>query len=217
MRKQSVLLITSMVILGSWWYLQQNQDHAVTKNESIIRPKSMPVQEVAHPSSMISNQMVAENLFKEAQSCLGLELKLKPEDTIEQFLTKLGAEESWHWDNYFLESPQGEALTIHVVPTENNNGLEEFALKVFREDEEGPTLVEEKKFSKKSELERVLSQKLRQGTLKTRQTIDTLHLPQGLEVRRSRENGQVTELLWRNAQGKLDCKVSDNLLSCECK
>lgn len=214
MRKRSVLLIISLVILGSWWYLQQNQDHAMTKDESFI--KREPVQEDAKSSSITSTQMVSENLLKEAQSCLGVELKFRPKDSIEQFMTKLGGEESWHWDNYFLESPQGEALTIHVVPTENNNSLEEFALKVFREDDEGPTLLEEKRFSKKSELERALNQKLRQGTLKTKQTIDTLHLSAGLEVRRSRENGQVTELLWRNAQGKLDCKVSDNLLSCEC-
>jgi hypothetical protein len=215
MRKRSVLLITSALMLGSWWYFQQNQDQATAKKDSII--KQVVVPETAVPASAGASKFVAENLLKDAQRCLGIELELKPEETIEQFLTKLGAEESWHWDNYFLESPQGEALTIHVVPTENNNGREEFALKVFREDEEGPTLLEEKRFPKKSELEKALSQKLRQGTLKTRQTIDTLHVTAGLEVRRSRENGHLTELLWRSAQGKLDCKVSDNLLSCECK
>lgn len=216
MRKLSALLtISLLLILGYWMTRPQVSDSS--DNENIQETEVIGTDAASEKKPSLSQVPDKSKILDEAKNCLGLDMTLESGESLNDFLARKTSQEDWHWDNYFLESPEGQDFIVHIVPVENNNGIEELALKVFREDEDGPTLMEERRFPGKKELEKALSQELRQGRLKSRQTVDTLQLGAGLEVRRSRENGEVRELLWRNSQGKLDCKVTDNLLSCECK
>ncbi len=218
MQRRSALLIISLVTIGGWWLLHRPPTHGPKSSASSDATRVLSVKTPETKLMVLLADKKAKNvrIQDQVQTCLGVALKLTPGERIEEFLARPENDETWHWDNYFIDSPEGTALTVHVVPTETGSGREALSLKTFREDDDGPTLLEEKQFLQRSELEKVLAQKLRQGTLKTRQTVDTLHLNGDLEVKRTRDDGHVTELLWRSSRGKLDCKVLDDLLSCEC-
>ncbi len=70
---------------------------------------------------------------------------LKLQD-LRQKLAPLGpATEQTHWENTFY-TQDGTAFVWHLVPTESAEGSERWELKHFREDADGPTLIEGRPF-----------------------------------------------------------------------
>lgn len=212
-RRNVLVFISAVLILGGITFLLRTDDGVTPKpltsaKDSVV---SYPLVKEPQETSLKVNHLAKAN------TCLGVDLSLTDLSRFDEFVKTLGAEKpQWHWDNFVLEI-DGETRVLHVVSDQNQNGIEVLKLKVFREDDDGPTLLEEQSFLQRSALEENLKPRLLEGTLKVKQTVDSFGLENGVEVKRTAENSEITELIFRGPKGILDCKVADAVLSCDCK
>ncbi len=219
MQKHLVKLFISLLALAGIFYFSQDTQDPSSKE--VLKPSTTEEiigQTVSRKSVESSVQAVAKgNILAASESCLGEPLELGSIGEFDSFIKKKEfSDQAWNWDNYFLETPEGEKRTIHVVSDQNNNGVEVKALKVFREDPDGPTLLQEESFTSSADFDKALRKGLKMGVLTSKQTVDTLSSNKGLEIRRTTQDGVITELSLRSSKGVLDCRNSDTVLSCSC-
>lgn len=219
MEKRRVKLFISVLVLaGLFYYSRHSELPAVVNRQMPLGPETTAPQGTALTEAPPVGTSKTENILAASESCLGVPLELKSVDDFENFLkTQDISTQAWNWDNYFIDTPDGDKRTIHVVSDQNKNGTEVKALKVFREDADGPTLLEEESFLDPAQFERALFEKQRSGVLTSKQTVDTLSSGKGLEIKRTTQNGIITDLSLRSSKGVLDCRFSDTVLSCSCK
>jgi hypothetical protein len=204
-------LFAAALALG--WYLWNTISRSDPILESNPKETIKTSADTNHPEMM----PFEKNIFTASSSCLGVFLKLDSLEAFADFLKDQGDHQhNWHWDNYFLETPLGETKIIHVVSDQNSNNVEIKALKVFREDSDGPTLLEEGTFHDDAAFKKALAKKLTMGKLDQKQTTDSFSFDTGLEIKRTTENEVITELSLRTSSGVLDCQFSDNIPYCKC-
>jgi hypothetical protein len=99
-----------------------------------------PVQKVASLAAALET-LKCKDLSPLLDSIDGLKLQ-----DLRQKLAPLGpSTEQTHWENTFY-TVDGIAFVWHLVPTESAEGSERWELKHFREDADGPTLIEGRPF-----------------------------------------------------------------------
>jgi hypothetical protein len=118
-------------------------------------PVSAPITTPALPEGPSTVQKVATLTAPlETLKCKDLSPLLDSIDGLKlqdlwQKLAPLGpATEQTHWENTFY-TKDGTAFVWHLVPSEGAEGIERWELKHFREDADGPTLIEGRPFVNK--------------------------------------------------------------------
>lgn len=219
MEKLSVKLSTKLILglasLAVLYVLMKQVPNTTTPQNN-----SSPV--VVTNESALPETKAAEKVSVAAKSfsCVHEGLAAVSQLTNEQFEGWIKGKahlRNWNWDNYHIVAANGDKQVVHVVKDQDQNGNEVYALKTFKDTDEGPVLLGEMRFYQREKLDAALEKKLENTSVEIRQTIDSFQFDDGSEIKRTVENGEIQDLRITSEKGILDCQKSEGIPSCECK
>lgn len=213
--KLSTKLIIGLASLLLLYGVVKQFQSPVSIQESVQSPEKKTSQDVSSVETRSNAAVVAATpVYDCAEASLPTSLN---NQEFESWIKGKSHTREWHWDNYHAQNEQGDKVIYHVVKEQDQNGNEVLLLKTFKDEDEGPVLLDEVRFYQREKLNSALDKKLRSGTIEISQTIDSFQFPDGTEIKRTVENGEIQELRLASQKGILDCQKTEGITSCRCK
>ncbi len=206
--KRATLSLAGLLLIAGLYWLWKSSPPLPRLVSAEPSPKSTTVS-VLSPAGQLPASTTT-------QACLALPHQLTIQlgmsrEAFETALQSLGvAQTEEHWHNFVVQDGD-TTLVWHLVKTEGASGIEQWALKSFRDDEDGPTLLSEKIFAKKTEALHHLKKTLPPEA--SEETTQTLHYPQGVSVKQQLADNIVTSFEVTSGQGRYSCQSGQ----CHCR
>jgi hypothetical protein len=199
-----------LMILALMFILSDRDDPRPSLPESTGALAPSGPREIPPSSSATNSTSTTNGALKETSTaCLGAGFALNSLSQLESYIQTQGPYElNHHWDNYFYQNAAGEKMIIHVVPDQLPSGKEVLKVKEFRDDEDGPTLIQESFTLDKEKLNLFKASK---------ESVESLNFASGLEILRTLKEGELREVRISNDNGVLDCEILEGADYCECR